>query len=127
MFSPELIILTPESKILARSMFKLMEIEEALLFPVIRKEEELVTVEWFPPKCEEQRAFFGPAENTSQILCQSQSQDSTVYVILIDLGFNLVHSCFDDLVDIMKNAGINVSTLKAQNTHISLWEIGHTY
>jgi hypothetical protein len=108
-------------------MFKLMEIEEALLFPVIRKEEELVTVEWFPPKCEEQRAFFGPAENTSQILCQSQSQDSTVYVILIDLGFNLVHSCFDDLVDIMKNAGINVSTLKAQNTHISLWEIGHTY
>jgi hypothetical protein len=127
LFSPELIILTPESKILARSMFKLMESEKTLLFPVIRKEEELVTVEWFPPKCEEQRAFFGPAENTSQILCQSQSQDSTVYVILIDLGFNLVHSCFDDLVDIMKNAGINVSTLKAQNTHISLWEIGHTY
>ncbi len=127
MFSPELIILTPESTILARSMFKLMEIKEALLFPVIRKEEELVTVEWFPPKCEEQQAFFGPAENTSQILCQSQSQDSTVYVILIDLGFNLVHSCFDDLVDIMKNAGINVSALKAQNTHISLWEIGHTY
>jgi hypothetical protein len=105
-------MLTSESNIMARSTFKLMEIEKALLFPVFRKEEEALTVEWFPPKCERLPAFFGPVEteNTSGITnCQNQSQDSTVDVILIDLGFNLVHSYFDNLIDIMKCAGSNSS------------------
>jgi hypothetical protein len=92
-------------------MFKMMEIDKTLLFPVIRKKEELVTVEWFPPKCKEQQAFFGPVDKeksekfTPLPVRQNQPKDPTVNDILIDLGFNMVHSCFDNLVDTMKGAG----------------------
>jgi hypothetical protein len=108
MFPPELKTLKSEPEILARSMFKLLEIENTLLFPVVRKKEKGATVDWFPGKSTEQQAFFGPAETKNRIqnvIGQFLMQDSAVDVILIDLGFNLVHGLFDDLVDIMSSAG----------------------
>jgi hypothetical protein len=99
-------------EILARSTFKLMEAEKTLLFPVVRKTEDGATIEWFPPKSAERHAFFGPSENKNLIqnfIGQFLSSDSMVDLILTDLGFNLVHSSFDDLVDIMNCAGIITS------------------
>jgi hypothetical protein len=62
LFPPELKILTEEIKILSRSTFQLLNLERKLLFPVIRKSDEKVKVEWFPAQCIERRAFFGPAQ-----------------------------------------------------------------
>jgi hypothetical protein len=112
MFPPELKILKQEPEILARSTFKLMEAEKTLLFPVVRKTEDGTTIEWFPPKSAERHAFFGPSENKNLIqnfIGQFLSTDSMVDLILTDLGFNLVHGSFDDLVDIMNCAGIITS------------------
>ncbi len=109
MFPPELRILRPEYKILARSTFKLMEDKKTLLFPVFRKTEDGVTIGWFPPKSAERQAFFGPPETKN--LIQNfigylfLPQDSNINHILLDLGFDLVHGLFDDLVDIMYCAG----------------------
>ena len=82
-----------------------MELEKMTLFPVVRKEEELLKVDWFPAT----KAFFGPAEppSTQVFPLQSRKREESkiVDVILVDLGFDLVHGSFDDLVDIMKSAG----------------------
>ena len=110
-FPPQPEVLKSEPKILTCSTFKLMELEKTLLFPVVRKGGDVLKVDWFPAT----KAFFGPAEPPLQFfhpLQNRKKEDSEIVdVILIDLGFNLVHSSFDDLVGVMRSAGTNYFSL----------------